>query len=236
MIFFFKHVKCSQFAILLCITYFPVVAMDTMSMKCILLACVLAFGILQVCDARQIILNEDTLLDTCTSTCDDMPTLHNREGCVNITDCQLSSYGWTRGFVRCDYCRCTCNEDTDMRDTQVETTLLSITEDDLFDVCSTTCDRGGLVRTNYQGCQEIRDCSRESYGWTRGFYRCDYCTCSCVNRKYAREYTLTDVHYDLSGSSLEEGAPIALTDTILVVSIKSINCYFVGGYYCIRCN
>ena len=189
--------------------------------RILLFACVSAFVTLKVCDARQIIVNEDTLLGTCTRTCEKIPTLHNKDGCVSITGCKLSSAGWNRGFVRCDYCRCTCNEDIDRKDIQVVTTLLSITEPKLLGTCTKTCDRKGLVRTSYQGCQEIRDCSRERKGWTRGFVRCDYCTCKCVNRKEANKYTLKNIHYDLSGSNLEEGAPIALTDTILVVRIKT---------------
>ena len=99
------------------ICFFGVVAMGIMSMKRILLfACVSAFVTLKVCDAREIIMNENTLLDTCTKTCEEIPTLH------------LSSTGWNRGFVRCDYCRCTCNEDRNMKDIQVDTKLLSISE------------------------------------------------------------------------------------------------------------
>ena len=184
----------------------------------ILLTCILAFGILEVCADRQVILNEEALLDTCTRSCDEMPTLHNKDGCVSITNCQLSSKGWNKGFVRCDYCRCTCKEDTKMKDIKVETTLLSITEPDLLGTCTKTCERRGLVRTSHHNCQEIRDCSRERKGWTRGFVRCDYCTCKCVNRKEASEYTLKNIHYDMSGANLEAGAPKALTDTILVVS------------------
>ena len=204
------------------ICFFAVVAMGIMSMKRILLfACVSAFVTLKVCDAREIIMNEDTLLGTCTKSCGEVPTLYKKNGCDSITGCQLSSTGWNRGFVRCDYCRCTCNEDRDSKDIQVTTTHLSITEPDLLGTCKTTCDRTGLVRTSYRGCQEVRDCTKASNGWTRGFVRCDYCTCKCINRKEANKYTLKNIHYDLSASNLEEGAPIALTDTILVVRIKA---------------
>ncbi|XP_072051236.1 uncharacterized protein [Amphiura filiformis] len=93
---------------------------------------------------------------------------------------------------------------------------MDITEPDLLGTCTKTCDKTkGLVRTNFRGCEEVRDCYRHRKGWTRGFVRCDYCKCTCINRKYASKYTLENVEYDMSAVALEEGPPTALTQTII---------------------
>jgi hypothetical protein len=164
---------------------------------------------------KKIILNEDSILGTCTDTCGEMPTLYDNNGCTKLSGCVKSSTGWNRGFVRCDYCRCDCEVQVSTKDVTVTNTKLSVTEPDLTGTCTGTCSRSGLVRTNFKGCQEVRDCSKASNGWTRGWVRCDHCTCTCINKNYAASYTLTDIKYDLSEAAIKQGAPIAMAETVV---------------------
>lgn len=162
----------------------------------------------------QIILNEDDITGSCTETCEDMPTLHNEHGCTTLKDCKKSVGGWDRGFVRCDYCSCTCEKDEPERDVVVVSGKVSSDEDELYGTCRNTCDAwSGLVRSNFKGCSEVRDCKMEKDGWLKGFVMCDYCTCDCVNRKYAQQYILQDVKYDLSNAKVRPGKPIVIADT-----------------------
>eukprot|EP00918_Siedleckia_nematoides_P098752 GHVU01216040.1.p1 GENE.GHVU01216040.1~~GHVU01216040.1.p1 ORF type:complete len:335 (+),score=26.55 GHVU01216040.1:115-1119(+) len=162
------------------------------------------------------ILNEDDITGSCTSTCEGMPTLYDRNGCTKLSGCRKSSTGWNRGFVRCDNCECDCEVKVSTKDITVSNTKLSVTEPDLYGTCTGTCNkRSGLTRTNFKGCQEVRDCSKAKNGWTRGWVRCDHCTCNCINKKYADSYTLKNVKYDLSAAAIEQGAPIAMAETIV---------------------
>ncbi|XP_072050652.1 natterin-2-like [Amphiura filiformis] len=102
-----------------------------------------------------------------------------------------------------------------MKDILVEDQLIDITEPDLLGTCTNTCNRAGLIRSDFRGCQEVRDCHKQRNGWTKGFFRCDHCTCHCINRKLASQYTLTNVEYDLSEAATLEGAPLALAETIV---------------------
>lgn len=57
----------------------------------------------------KIIKTEEELYSTCTGTCG-----HNglqstgRFECDEVRDCRHHRNGWIKGFVRCDYCECTC--------------------------------------------------------------------------------------------------------------------------------
>ncbi|XP_072050653.1 uncharacterized protein [Amphiura filiformis] len=102
-----------------------------------------------------------------------------------------------------------------MREILVEDKLIDITEDDLLGTCTDTCDNAGLIRTDFRGCQEVRDCYKQRNGWILGVVRCDYCTCHCINRKLASQYTLTNVEYDLSEAATLEGGPVALAETVV---------------------
>ena len=170
---------------------------------------------------RPMILNELSLLGTCTKTCEEMPDIYNNAACTKLSGCKFNSEGWNSGFVRCDYCRCDCTEDQDAADVVVEKTKLSTNEDELYGTCKNDCNRGGLVRTDALGCQEIWDCKTASGGSLCGFYRNDYCECDCVNRKYAASYEMVDIVYDVDGAELFDGEPDALENVDLVVSISS---------------
>ena len=57
------------------------------------------------------------------------------------------------------------------------------------------------------GCEEVRNCRKERNGWTRGWVRCDYCTCDCIKKKYPAKYTMTNVKYDMSHDAVNKGKP-----------------------------
>jgi len=171
---------------------------------------------------RSIIVNEDTLMGTCTGDCNIRgPINQNPEmlkdpyKCQTVKNCKLNSKGWDRGFVRCDYCQCTCVDNNPSKDVLVSKTNKWITEPDLYGTCRTKCPRGGLVRTNFKGCQEVRDCRHARNGWTRGFVRCDYCQCDCINRKYAASYVLKDVTYNMDQLDVELDQPTVVARTII---------------------
>ena len=173
---------------------------------------------------RQIIANEDTLKDTCTGTCGTVGTMNQNYRmlkapyhCETVKNCKTSSKGWTRGFVRCDYCECTCVDNRPAKDVLVSKTNKWITEPDLYGTCTTTCPRSGLVRTNFRECQEVRNCRHARNGWTRGFVRCDYCQCDCINRKFSKSYLLKDITYHMDEMDIEVDQPTVLTRTIVEV-------------------
>lgn len=191
--------------------------MSSMIRVTLLACCLCGIGLLQVCDAdRQIIINEEDVQGSCTGTCDSFGEIFEKKGCAKISGCRLSSEGWNKGFVRCDFCVCNCEEDLEGKDITVETKRVSVEEGDVLGTCTGTCDRSGLVRTNFMGCQEVRDCYKGSTGYTKGFVRCDYCTCTCINRRHAVSYELVNVQYDLNGMIVQNGKPTALSETILV--------------------
>merc|ERR1712136_623196 len=60
-----------------------------------------------------------------------------------------------------------------------------------------TCnDYTGLVKTKFMGCDELRDCYKSRSGWLRGFVKCDYCLCTCVNHKFINSYKMVNVEYN----------------------------------------
>jgi hypothetical protein len=181
--------------------------------------CALVFGYLQVVDSRKVVLNEDELMGTCSGTCEGIPVLYVKKGCKKISNCATNSIGWNRGIYRCDYCLCNCDEDTtdENKDILVEKTPMSFVEYKLYDTCSGTCDKKGLVRTDFKDCQKVENCTTAANGYLSGVYRCDYCTCMCINKRDSNKYTLTNVKYDASKVNLKEGRPMALAQTILEV-------------------
>jgi hypothetical protein len=181
-------------------------------------ACAVAFGtFVHVANCRTVILNEDSLIGTCTKTCATVPVLHDKFGCKRISGCSRSSSGWIRGFVRCDYCSCDCQDDSARKDVLVETSRRTFNEDSLYGTCRGKCYRGGLVRTNFKGCHRVEDCSKERTGWIRGFVRCNYCTCACVVERYPSRYRLQNVKYQVHNMKSNEGPPMAMAKTILEV-------------------
>lgn len=57
----------------------------------------------------KIIKEETELFNTCTDTCE-APGIQftNKFNCDQIRDCSKQRSGYIKGFVRCDYCECTC--------------------------------------------------------------------------------------------------------------------------------
>ncbi|XP_064635651.1 uncharacterized protein LOC135492890 [Lineus longissimus] len=178
----------------------------------VLTACVL-FGTLASASSDKVVLNEDVLMGTCTWTCDTIPDLHNKEGCTKISGCTLGSPGWVRGFVRCDYCKCDCEEDEEDRDVLVEKTKISTDEYELYGRCTGllfSCSRRGLVRSDFKGCHRVEDCSFAEPDALPDLFACDYCTCQCVNEHYANKYRMTNIKYDIENAHMKKGRPFAL--------------------------
>ena len=76
----------------------------------ILLALVVS-SLLHCGTAKTIILNEEDITGSCTSRCNELPTIQNVRGCKTLSSCKLSREGWNRGSVRCENCECECEED-----------------------------------------------------------------------------------------------------------------------------
>jgi hypothetical protein len=180
-----------------------------------------AFGAVNVAAGiTKIIKNEDDLIGTCTGTCNSIPVLYGKADCNKISNCALSSVGWNRDFVRCDNCVCDCERKGAKKDILVTTKYMQDNEAYLFRTCTGTCYHSGLVRTNYKGCSEVRDCKKAYGGWLRGFVMCNYCTCSCLSKAAAEKYSLKNVKYDMSQAHLKAlGRPIALATTTLEVRL-----------------
>ena len=169
---------------------------------------------------RRIILNENDFYGSCTGECDTIGEVFNLKGCSKISGCRMNSAGWTRGFTRCDFCACNCEEDMATQDKAILVrSMVSVEEEDLTGTCTGTCERPGLVRSDFMGCDEVRDCYEASGGPLSGFVNCDHCSCTCVSRRYAASYELTNMHFDFRGTLVNNGRPTALSKTILVVSI-----------------
>mgnify|MGYP003571974019 FL=1 len=162
-------------------------------------------------------MNEDDLVNSCTGTCDDLPTVNNKNGCKRIHSCKKNTEGWTRGTVRCDYCSCKCEKIGNPRDFTEKDEARTFTEPDLYGTCTGTCPKKGLVRTNWKGCSSVKNCGLDATGWTRGFVRCDYCSCTCTTKVYADRYSLENVVYDLSESATQENKDtlIGMAETIV---------------------
>ena len=195
---------------------------STMRLLALLWGCLVICNLILIdCEAlRTIILNEDDFYGSCTSDCDTIGEIFNIKGCSKISDCRMNSAGWTRGFVRCDYCACNCTEDLATQDKPILVrSKVSVEEYDLEGTCNGTCERPGLFRSDFLGCDEVRDCYEASGGPLSGFVNCDHCSCTCVNRRYAASYELTNMQFYFSGTLVNNGRPTALSKTILVVSI-----------------
>jgi hypothetical protein len=180
-----------------------------------------AFGAVNVAASiTKIIKNEHELIGTCTGTCNSIPVVYGKPKgvCNKISNCALSSVGWNRNLVRCDYCVCDCEREAAKKDILVSTKYMQDNEENLFSTCTGTCYHSGLVRTNYKGCNEVRDCKMAYGGWLKGFVMCNYCTCSCLAKTTAEKYSLKNVKYDMSQANLKAlGRPIALATTTLEV-------------------
>jgi len=173
---------------------------------------------------REIILNEDYLTGgTCTLSCGNLPTpFHGKPHltkapyhCDTVKNCRLSTTGWNRDFVRCDYCKCICVTENPPKDVLVENVDKSFKEPDLYGTCTRTCVKSGLVRTDFEGCQEVRDCVKTKSGWTRGFVRCDYCQCKCINRRNPQKYTLKNIKYTLDTSMIKHNRPKSVAKSVI---------------------
>jgi len=172
---------------------------------------------------KEIVVNEDTLMDSCTSTCEDIPTINVHSTmvespyyCEKVWGCSTMSNGWTRGFVRCDYCKCKCLDNRAVVPEIVKkTTKKELTEPNLYGTCTGTCSKSGLVRTNWEGCDEVRNCERNRKGWIRGFVRCDYCACDCVRHLKVNSYKMVDVRYDTSNAALDPGTIVGMAELVV---------------------
>lgn len=187
----------------------------------VLIVCVVLLVQLSSAVWREIVAKEYDLAYTCTGTCDEIGVLDHQpnmleRNCKVVKNCQTSSVGWTKGFVRCDYCKCQCEDNREVVPTVVKVeTKKQFNEENIYGTCTGTCSRTGLVRSNYGGCKEVRDCSWAKNGWTKWFVRCDYCLCKCVNYKTASSYRLENVKYNFYESDMDVGRPVTLKRTIL---------------------
>jgi len=170
------------------------------------------------CDAmgtewRDIVANEAELINTCTGTCNSIGIIDHddkwlEKNCKVVKDCSLTSAGYTKGFVRCDYCKCRCQDNRKMIPPTVEIISKKQVNEDDFGTCTNTCDDyTGLVKTNFMGCDELRDCYKSRSGWTRGFRRCDYCLCTCVNHKTINSYKMVNLKYNTDAANLQPAIP-----------------------------
>lgn len=175
-------------------------------------------GFVLLAHGRQIIATEDDLMDTCERSCDEIGERYDKLGCKKVSKCVHNRDGWTRFLVRCDFCLCECEEIIDKPFVVVQSPMTT-DEDALYDSCTGECTKSGLVRTNFAGYQEVRDCVYEAPGWIRGFVRCNICKCTGVNRKFVNKYTLKDMTYDFGAvevTLLEPGSePFVLGRTVL---------------------
>ncbi|KAJ8023874.1 Natterin-4 [Holothuria leucospilota] len=146
----------------------------------------------------EVFYNEADLTGSCTSNCESLPDRTDKYGCDRITKCRYGRKGWTRGFVRCDWCLCDCETSSDLPQKEIiESNQKIFTEDDLWGTCKKDCDAKGLQKTDAFGCSEIGNCHWHKNGWTRGFVRCDYCECDCIVMAYPDNYRIENVKYKL---------------------------------------
>lgn len=133
---------------------------------------------------------------SCSGTCNNVGVVDSsmwlinphiqRQYCITVKNCiRRSGDSWLTMWNNspCSFCNCNCKARADQligEIVKVETTK-QITEPDLYGTCTGTCPRSGLVRTNFKGCNEVRNCRTERNGWLRWFVRCDYCLCDCIN-------------------------------------------------------
>jgi len=79
-----------------------------------------------------------------------------------------------------------------------ETGKLSTNEDALYGTCCGTCGKNGLVKTDFDGWDEVSNCVFASNGPNDFFCRCDNCNCDGVRRRERSSYTLKNINYDFS--------------------------------------
>jgi len=169
---------------------------------------------------REVIINEDDLMGTCTRTCGEVPTIYGKFKddplkCNTVKDCKFNSAGWDEGFVRCDYCKCTCVTDDPPGQVKLFEEPISVNEPDIYGTCTGTCWGSGLVRIHFKGCQELRDCQWSQNGWLRGFVRCDYCSCTCRNYKFPHSYKLKNVYYNMDELAIKHDKPQSISQSII---------------------
>ncbi|KAJ8032173.1 Natterin-4 [Holothuria leucospilota] len=167
----------------------------------ILSSILLLFAVFHTFEGRKhtVIHNEDDLIGSCTKTCDTLPDRSDQFDCEWIDNCEYNRIGWTRGFVKCNWCRCDCTTPDDIpAKEEISREKIILTELDLWNTCEETCSYSGLQRTDYKGCSEIRDCQWNSNGWISGFVRCDYCKCDCIKKGYPNNYRIENVVYQMN--------------------------------------
>ena len=163
-----------------------------------------------------ITLNEDDILGTCVHECDEIPELLNNNNCDVLSQCSLSAEGYMEGLVRCDYCACTCTTNDNHTDSYDQITARTIAEPELDGTCNGVCSaRIGVVKTDYRGCSQIRDCWKERKGWKSNSVRCDYCGCTCDKLFLAASYVLAEVKYDF-------GALLAMENDVSGISVTTL--------------
>lgn len=95
----------------------------------------------------EVFYNEADLTGSCTSNCESLPDRTDKYGCDRITKCRYGRKGWTRGFVRCDWCLCDCETSDDVPQkvmfrtfsrpsTVIQSSLSRITYDSTLNICS----------------------------------------------------------------------------------------------------
>ncbi|XP_074648925.1 natterin-2-like [Tubulanus polymorphus] len=163
----------------------------------------------------RIILNEVEIMGTCTKSCYRVGTFYDKHGCTELSDCHKSSTGWIRGFVYCDYCNCECTKKKTTVDIRRTTSPISKTEPELYGTCTGHCNHAGVVRTNIWGCEQVKNCRKNTRGWIRFFVRCDYCHCDCVKTTKAQEYQLKNVKYYIDQAKVIKDTPIKMARTVI---------------------
>lgn len=117
-----------------------------------LLAACLLISFLPEGRCRKRVFNEDDLAGTCSNTCEEIGEVVDFEGCTKVSGCVTSSGGWIRGLSKCDNCECECDgEETTGGDVVAMDTTFE--EEALFGTCSGTCEKAGLVKSNFMGFQ-----------------------------------------------------------------------------------
>merc|ERR1712136_144666 len=170
---------------------------------------------------RDIVANEAQLTNTCTGTCDSVGILDHdpnwlKKNCKVVKDCQLMSTGYNKGFVRCDYCKCRCQDSRETIPATVEIISKKQVTEAQLGTCTNTCDDyTGLVKTKFMGCDELRDCYKSRSGWLRGFVKCDYCLCTCVNHKFINSYKMVNVQYNTDAANLQPAVPDIVASVVV---------------------
>ena len=131
--------------------------------------------------------------------------------------CRFNTKGH-QTFYRCDLCACECVSDEAQKNAVVTEVNKWFDEHSLYGTCTNTCDHKGLVRTNYGGCDEVKDCAFAEEGDIHGVYRCDQCQCTCVQKRYPEKYRLENVRYEMDESAIKEDKPAAMALTIIEVN------------------